>query len=422
MGSIAALIAGRYLVALRKNGVDPDIMTIFREDDRRHLLGADPDLDDDDTRLVFKLFDFRMMDADTEECEYFVYAATCEQIRDRLDLMGFTLDRVRKEFDAIELDRRDWGLRPFRSPPNPFVVKPESLESWLGKLERGNPGEVVDLTSSDRDNPAWSSVTLDFPQRADTRILLRAILETCDSTDSVVLDLTDLIEGGWYDASERVCETALARLREEEQAYGRIIVLTEGSTDQIALERTLAVLHPHLSGYFSFMDFTTSNASGGAPALASMIKGFAGAGILNRIVALFDNDTAGTDALRALRRTQLPDNIRVLQYPRLDIAASYPTLGPSGLVSLDVNGLAGSIELYFGEDVLRGPDGELEPVQWRGYNGTLNQYQGEVLNKPRLQRCFLEKVKRSESDKEFTNAADWTGMGAILSALRRAFL
>ena len=47
----------------------------------------------------------------------------------------------------------------------------------------------------------------------------------------------------------------------------------------------------------------------------------------------------------------------------------------SGLEPLDVNGLAASIELYFGEDVLCAEQNKLTPVQWKGYNSTLRQYQ-----------------------------------------------
>jgi hypothetical protein len=48
-----------------------------------------------------------------------------------------------------------------------------------------------------------------------------------------------------------------------------------------------------------------------------------------------------------------------MQYPEIDIARDYPTLGTNGLSHMDVNGLAGSIELYLGADVLRDSDGVL---------------------------------------------------------------
>jgi hypothetical protein len=35
------------------------------------------------------------------------------------------------------------------------------------------------------------------------------------------------------------------------------------------------------------------------------------------------------------------DNVRVVQYPSIELAKNYPTIGPSGVSNVDVNGLAG---------------------------------------------------------------------------------
>jgi hypothetical protein len=85
-----------------------------------------------------------------------------------------------------------------------------------------------------------------------------------------------------------------------------------------------------------------------------LVKAFLATGITNRVIALFDNDTAAQEARRALANVSIPENIAVLAYPALDLLRDYPTLGPGGLTSLDVNGLAASIELYLGKDVLLG--------------------------------------------------------------------
>src|SRR5947209_3631733 len=99
----------------------------------------------------------------------------------------------------------------------------------------------------------------------------------------------------------------------------------------------------------------------------------------------------------------------------------YPTIGPNGLAALEVNGLAGSIELYLGEDVLRGASSTLTPVQWQGYSGTLKQYQGEVIRKATLQTAFQEKAARCRKDTRALKATDWSGLSAILQEVFRAF-
>ena len=183
---------------------------------------------------------------------------------------------------------------------------------------------------------------------------------------------------------EPVCENAIRDLVEGHPENAPRIVLTEGSTDGAVLKAALALLYPHLEGYYSFLDFESTRAAGGAGHLVSVVKAFAGAGITNRIIALFDNDTAAREAVRALQTVRLPPNFAVRHYPDLELLRAYPTLGPGGLTTLDVNGLAASIELYFGKDVLSDGQGGMIPVRWKGYSDALRNDQGEVGNKGRL--------------------------------------
>jgi hypothetical protein len=117
---------------------------------------------------------------------------------------------------------------------------------------------------------------------------------------------------------------------------------------------------------------------------------------------------------------RLPPNIRVMTYPDILLARRYPTLGPGGPSKLDVNRLACSIELYVGRDVLTLKD-KLMPVQWTGFNNTLRQYQGEVLDKAELQRRFMAKVARSQRRKGPIREVNWSEMRALLEKLFSAF-
>jgi len=181
---------------------------------------------------------------------------------------------------------------------------------------------------------------------------------------------------------------------------------------------------PHMMEYFSFFDFDLSSSEGGAPALVRMIRAFIGAGIKNRVVAIFDNDSAAKGALGPLRRQgPLPRNFRVLQLPPLPLLRSYPTEGPSGTVRENVNGRAASIELYFGEDVLRRSDGSLTPVQWSAVEGGIRAWQGAVTDtdKARLQRAFADKVERWRGKAVPLDERTWDGMRRIIRSLTRAF-
>lgn len=171
------------------------------------------------------------------------------------------------------------------------------------------------------------------------------------------------------------------------------------------------------------MDFSTG-AEGSAASLAKLVRSFVGAGIANRVVAIADNDTAAHDALGKLKTEGLPDTYRVLHYPYLPLLSNYPTLGPqfADEVRMDVNGRAGSIEMYLGEDVLM-TDAGLSPVQWTGYVAGQGAYQGEIAPaaKKRVHNAFRVKVDAALRDRSLITDQDWTGVVSVVETILGAF-
>ena len=92
-------------------------------------------------------------------------------------------------------------------------------------------------------------------------------------------------------------------------------------------------------------------------------------------------------------------------------------MGPSGRTDLYVNGIAASIELYLGEDVLTNGEGQLSPVQWTGFDRGMNQYQGEVLGKPELHKRFRQKLERWDDH----SGPQWDSLRAVLQVISTAF-
>ena len=88
---------------------------------------------------------------------------------------------------------------------------------------------------------------------------------------------------------------------------------------------------------------------------------------------------------------------------------------------MNVNGLAGSIELYLGQDVLRDTKELLMPVQWKGYDQRMSAYQGEILDKQNIQAAFRAKLKDCEENPSRVMSYDWNGILAILDTMRSAF-
>lgn len=369
------------------------------------------------------------------------YVTTAAILRDRLDVLGFTSDYCRKAFaaavarelehisDSAERYSGVDGMADFYASQKAFYAS-ITADRWIEAVREIHEKGLGRRSIDNDDSPHISGTAqfmlgnrhddwLAFPA-FDRRHIIRLVLEALPAEVTVEYDLTDLVLGGWVEEPEELVAEAQAILTSEAILADRVIVLTEGTTDKWVLEESIGILAPHIRDYFSFMDFEGAKIAGGAGALANTVKAFVGAGVLNRVVALFDNDTAAAEALRALHAVALPPRFAVIQYPELEWLRDYPTLGPTGLISADVNGVAGSIELYLGRDVLQDASGKLRPVQWRGYNAAVGRYQGEVMQKREIHQRFREKLAACRSDSSLIGSADWSGLQQIIQVLKTA--
>ncbi|MEU1004400.1 hypothetical protein [Streptomyces tibetensis] len=153
-----------------------------------------------------------------------------------------------------------------------------------------------------------------------------------------------------------------------------------------------------------------------------------GSAVASRVVGLFDNDTAGCDALRALRPDTLPANLRALRYPDLELARHYPTIGPSTCDApegrqehADINGAACSIELYLGPRPARAGRWLTATGAARSFVSSMNRYQSEIINKAALQQAFQGKVRTAADSPSAMAKQDWSGLQAICATLLTAF-
>ncbi|QGQ96064.1 hypothetical protein EHS13_14855 [Paenibacillus psychroresistens] len=115
----------------------------------------------------------------------------------------------------------------------------------------------------------------------------------------------------------------------------------------------MEILYPEYNHLFTFFDFHNFRADGGTAYLAKLLKSFSAAKIKNRIIAIFDNDTAVELEIQSLSTVPILDSIKIMKLPILDFCMSYPTIGPTGRHNSNINGSAVSIELFFGEDIIK---------------------------------------------------------------------
>jgi hypothetical protein len=427
MGAYAECWLDCLHVGSTKYDFDFRLMQLFRNSDKRVRISALKTIED-------PLPGWMERDDHDEVVHFVYYSAPIGVIRDRLELQGYTLSTTKRAFmQNIRLQATKYAELIERMEDyydnRVKLLKSVNVDKWLaalGEIKRSGRGTPtrhlvhksgVNLESFMLEEEQWYGFS-----GADLYIPLRLALETCDGTENLVYDLTDLVEQG-YIGDDEDCVAASSELATGEYASrSKIIVLTEGRSDAWILSESMKVLYPHLHDYFSFMDFESARVEGGASPLAKIVKSFAGAGIVNKVIAVFDNDTVGQEAMHSLRQIKLPGNISVLKLPSFKKLNKYPTIGPSGQKAMNINGSASSIELYLGEDVLK-ENGKFLPVQWSGYIPSMNQYQGSLLtsDKDRVHKRFKDKLEKARDLTSFTQGENWTGLREIMDAIFSAF-
>jgi hypothetical protein len=345
-------------------------------------------------------------------------------LADRLELMGINLGAALSMLAGSLAADRTLSRIGFLETQEGELFASLNISTWPDLLASATDEESGSGGPSPRSRP-WLLQQIDsLPFLYQLRLIVKSLPEA-----EIVLDITepDRRLSGERIASQSA-SGAVAVLRRNAVFRAPVVVLTEGKTDAEFLRTSLSILFPHLTDLITFLDYDR-RPEGGVGALVNNIRSFAAAGIVNRMVAIFDNDTAAADALRKINAEDFAPRIKILRYPDLDIARNYPAIGPPGfglpngsLMYADVNGLAASIELYLGRDVLTQDDGSLQPIQWTSYNQGMRQYQGEITNKSGIQQKFREKCKRAISDPDAVNDGDWNGLRLILDTIRTACL
>lgn len=309
--------------------------------------------------------------------EFKGYRQTVKVCKDRLEIFGASSKKAKKDFQLGKKLSRQEGIYNFSLSTITYDQYLAEIKSIIDTKEitydQLNENFRESLTSGELGIYGFS---------LDSH--LHSILNVLSDNDIVEYDLTDVINGGWVD---------------EDQAknidYEKIIILTEGKSDVEFISKSIEKLYPHLNYYYHFIDFDEYKVESSASALVKLITSFAAANVKHPIIALFDNDTAGLKEMKKLTSKSVPPNIRILKYPDITIAKKYPTVGPTGKKKMNVNGLACSIEMYFGVDVLT-RNNELIPIQWKGFEEKEKKYQGEIADKNYVQETFRKKLEKTE--------------------------
>ena len=286
----------------------PDsLVSVFTEDDR---VPSIPKEGQDDDHLT----EYR-------------YEATVQVIRDRLEIMGYTSAQWREELEAFRqvklaetgeliAEAEDEGRPPLRALRTASILERSTPERWINTLMAilwnrwgGRPcarSWALEKALSDGEYGP-----IQITPFGDTRCLLRAAIDLHEDTDTVKFDFSNAVWSEHVDPTTPFTQNAKTSLFGRAQGVEKVVVLTEGNADSRILHASLERLYPHVKHMYSFLDHSAFKAQGGTGELERLARGFAGAGISNRICGpvrqRYGRGSSGSTARQGGTPRELPD-------------------------------------------------------------------------------------------------------------------
>lgn len=436
MGTFCDLTLNETAITSWKNDVPEEWFYLFSDKNIKHRVVK-----------LYEEFPEEYSEDDSPD-DYHIYKLSCsvKEAKKRLDIQGFNKENLIKDLqnnlNEQKQDYQSW-IDSLGSSDDGFtlfiqnqinVIEGFNFDTWVKKIRellrqklKFPLDNTVDFLKRDPFyNYLLENYEADYMVNlpiSDWRFFLRFILEAAKENDILTLDLTEMIDAGWYSIPFTTpIEQARNDLTSSYTNNTRIIILTEGHSDFDILSKSMNLLCPEFSDLYYFMDFNDDiRHPGGAPELIKRIKALISIKIQSKVIAIFDNDTAAHEALITLKGKPIPENIKLCLLPGFDELRSYPTIGPQGQHNSDINGRAASIEMYLGHDCLTDENGQMIPVEWSGKSSTISTYQGEIKEKNYIKNKFYKKIEHCVKNKASISNYDWTGIELILEHIFNQF-
>ncbi len=319
------------------------------------------------------------------------FRRTLQSVRRRLSLLGYSMARCQQIYEqnmAYALTYE--GVQPVSWPDFVEAVCKIDLERTdTSSLDDADydPGEYAAhhvLEGAPLGEPAPTDWLRKrhlglILENLDPYVTLRILAEEPRNRRRfVVWRHADVVEGGWIEEGD---------ITPSLSAEDRYLVVTEGSSDSAVLRKSLRLLFPDIADFFDFIDMSEHYPFTGTGSLVNFCMGLARIGIQNKVLVVFDNDTAAREAIDRLKDVCLPESMKLTTLPSMNRLKRFRTLGPAGPMWEDVNGTGASIELYL--DLRHG--GPKKPaVRWTSYNERVGAYQGALVRKEEYARAFIK--------------------------------
>lgn len=396
MGTSIELCISNVSLSYSKNFIGEDYGFLFQEGDlfRRKT-------DQIDYEYYEEHPDEKEELAEAEE----LFARALSRILPRLEILGFTLETARSEYQAVVAEAAEMSSYSELEASKEDYLSFEEFCSLACRYPLGAlQSRYIDHETPDRDNIAQGRFAADIVEleripwtdNADSywsessflsaRVCILSAesmlqifaLNPANSEVEVTWEFGPIVHAGWV---QREAFRPSARQRQ------KVLIATEGSSDARIIRRSLDVLRPDVADFFNFVDVDERHHFWGTGNLVKFAEGLLRIEVLNQVIFVFDNDAEGVDAIRKLEKLKLPANMRAMLLPDLEEFRAFSTRGPEGVSVSDINGRAAAIECYLDLRLDQYPAAQ---VTWSNFKKDIGAWHGVLDFKDSYSKHFYD--------------------------------
>lgn len=394
MGTSIELCLGNVSLSYAKSHMGKDYGFLFQDSDL--------------TRRKSESIDYEYYEEHPEEKQELdefeeTFARTLSRVIPRLNLLGFTLELARAEYEFlvsesqeisndIDIEESKIEYLTFEEFCNlacryPLSdLKNEYVEYDTADREIISQGRLsADLEEFDRlpwcDNSDlyWSEASYLSEKicilNAELMLQVFALNEE-NSKVEVTWEFGPIVHAGWVQRDE---------FRGGVLQKQKILIATEGTSDARIIRRALDVLRPDVTDFFNFVDVNERHPFWGTGNLVKFAEGLLRINVLNQVLFVFDNDAEGVDAFHKLKKLNPPANMRAMLLPDLEEFTEFATVGPEGVNVSDINGRAVAIECYLDLHLEQYPAPQ---ITWSNFKKDINAWHGALDYKESYSKHF----------------------------------
>jgi hypothetical protein len=396
MGTSIELCIGNVSLSYSKNFMGEDYGFLFQEGDlfRRKTDAINYDCYEEHPEEKVEL-------AEAEE----LFARTLSRILPRLEILGFTLDSARAEYQAAVEEAEEISSYGGLEESKKIYLTFEEFCNLacrypLGDLKSG----YTEYETPDRDIISQGRFATDidvferipWTENSDSywseasflsaRVCILSAesmlqifsLNAANAEVEITWEFGPIVHAGW------VPRDAFQPGARQKQ---KILIATEGASDARIIRRSLDVLRPDVADFFNFVDVDERHHFWGTGNLVKFAEGLLRIEVLNKVLFVFDNDAEGVDAFRKLEKLKLPANLRAMLLPDLDEFREFTTRGPEGVSVSDINGRAAAIECYLDLRLNQYPAAQ---VTWSNLKRDIDAWHGVLDFKESYSKHFYD--------------------------------